>query len=78
MRYGLRTLLIVLAVVPPMLAATWIKYSQWQNERERRKANAAAVQLKIQAVLRQGRVLTPMFLDGVDEINNPPEPDDSN
>jgi hypothetical protein len=35
MRYRLRTLLIVLAVLPPLLAVGWWKYAAWRAERER-------------------------------------------
>jgi hypothetical protein len=38
MRYRLRTLLILLAVLPPLLAAGWWGYSAWQAERQRRAA----------------------------------------
>ncbi len=35
MRYRLRTLLILLAILPPLLAGGWWKYSAWKAERER-------------------------------------------
>ena len=35
MRYRLRTLLILLAILPPLLAVGWWKYSAWQTERQR-------------------------------------------
>ena len=38
MRYRLRTLLIVLAVLPPLIAAGWWGYAQWQTERQRQAA----------------------------------------
>jgi len=38
MRYRLRTLLIVLALGPPLLAVGWWKYSAWRAEQERQKA----------------------------------------
>jgi hypothetical protein len=38
MRYRLRTLLILLAILPPLLAMSWWKYSAWRAERERREA----------------------------------------
>jgi len=40
-RYKIRTLLILLAILPPLLAAGWWKYSAWKAERERQKAQAA-------------------------------------
>jgi hypothetical protein len=34
-RYRLRTLLILLAVLPSLLAVGWWKYSEWKAEQER-------------------------------------------
>ena len=34
MRFRLRTLLIVLAIVPPLVWVGWAKYQAWQTERE--------------------------------------------
>jgi hypothetical protein len=34
-RYKLRTLLILLAILPPLLAVGWWKYSAWRAEQER-------------------------------------------
>jgi hypothetical protein len=36
-RYKLRTLLIVLALGPPVLAGGWWKYSAWRQEQAQRK-----------------------------------------
>ena len=38
MRFRLRTLLIVLAVGPVVLAGTWWKYSAWRTEQSRLRA----------------------------------------
>ena len=38
MRYRLRTLLILLAVLPPLLWFGWTKYEAWRAERARLKA----------------------------------------
>ena len=35
-RYKLRTLLILLAILPPLLWIGWGKYQAWKAERERR------------------------------------------
>jgi len=40
-RYKLRTLLILLAILPPLLAVGWWKYSAWRAEQERRRAAEA-------------------------------------
>jgi hypothetical protein len=37
-RYKLRTLLILVAILPPLLAVSWWKYSAWKAEQERWKA----------------------------------------
>ena len=42
MRFRLRTLLIVLAILPPLMAWGWWKYDAWKVEQERRAAEAAA------------------------------------
>ena len=42
LRYKLRTLLILLAVLPPLLWVGWGKYQAWRAEQERQKAAAAA------------------------------------
>ena len=39
-RYRLRTLLILLAVLPPLLWFGWTKYQAWRAEQERRKSLA--------------------------------------
>jgi len=36
-RYKLRTLLILLAVLPPLLWLGWTKYEAWRAEQERRE-----------------------------------------
>jgi len=40
MRYRLRTLLILMAVLPPLLSVGWWKYSAWKAEQARRAAEA--------------------------------------
>ena len=36
-RYKLRTLLILLAIMPPVMAVGWGRYSAWRAERERNR-----------------------------------------
>ena len=38
MRYRLRTLLIVLAILPPLLWVGWTKYEAWRVEQEQLRA----------------------------------------
>jgi predicted negative regulator of RcsB-dependent stress response len=52
-RYKLRTLLILLAVLPPLLWLGWTKYEAWRAEQDRRRAEVAAAQQQI--LLRVGR-----------------------
>jgi hypothetical protein len=40
MRYRLRTLLILLAILPPLLWLGWTKFAAWQAEQERLRAIA--------------------------------------
>ena len=40
-RYKLRTFLLLLAILPPLLAVGWWKYSAWRAEQARRKAAEA-------------------------------------
>jgi len=42
-RYKLRTLLILLAILPLLLAVGWWKYSAWKAEQEQRRAAEALV-----------------------------------
>jgi len=37
MRFRLRTLLILLAILPPLLWIGWVKYQAWQVEQERQR-----------------------------------------
>jgi hypothetical protein len=41
MQFRLRTLLIVLAVGPPLVAGAWWKYSAWRAEQAQQKAAEA-------------------------------------
>jgi hypothetical protein len=38
MRYRLRTLLILLAILPPLVAVGWWKYAAWRAKEEQRRA----------------------------------------
>ena len=38
MRYKLRTLLILLAILPPLLWIGWTKYEAWRAEQEKQRA----------------------------------------
>jgi hypothetical protein len=39
MRYRLRTLMILLALLPPLLWIGWTKYEVWRAERDREQAS---------------------------------------
>jgi hypothetical protein len=38
LRYKLRTLLVMLAILPPLSAVGWAKYQAWKAEQERQRA----------------------------------------
>jgi hypothetical protein len=40
-RYKLRTLLILLAILPPLLWIGWSKYEAWRAERDKERQRAA-------------------------------------
>ena len=42
-RYKLRTLLILLAILPPLLWVGWEKYQAWKAERERERLRTVQV-----------------------------------
>jgi hypothetical protein len=61
MRYRLRSLLILLAILPPLLAVSWWKYLDWRAEQERLRAmrEQATQQVQIEVVIATGVTLTP-------------------
>jgi len=44
-RYKLRTLLILLAVLPPLLWLGWTKYEAWRAEQERQRVLREAAEI---------------------------------
>ena len=57
-RYKLRTLLVLLAAVPPLLWFGWTKYEPWRAEQERQKA-AAEISAEIdRLLLLEAKMLT--------------------
>ena len=59
LRYKLRTLLILLAILPPLLAFGWWKYSAWLAEQERQRAlrELQAQQVQVEVVIATGGTL---------------------
>ena len=55
MRYRLRTLLILLAFLPPLLWLGWTKYEAWRAEQERQRAlrEAARQTITVDFVITQ-------------------------
>jgi len=45
MRYRLRTLLILLAILPPLLWVGWTRYEAWRVERIERERQRATIRL---------------------------------
>jgi len=59
-RYKLRTLLILLAILPPLLAVGWWQYSAWRAEQEKQRAlREARPQVQIEVVISTGGSLAP-------------------
>jgi hypothetical protein len=61
LRYKLRSLLILLAILPPLLWFGWTKYSAWKAEQERREAATQMAQQRAReqlAALRAAFVAT--------------------
>ena len=42
LRYKLRTLLILLAVLPPLWGVAWVKYADWRDKRQAELKRAGA------------------------------------
>ena len=51
MRYRLRTLLILMAILPPLLWLGWTKYREWRAEQERQRLSIARALLKDPPIL---------------------------
>jgi hypothetical protein len=75
MRYRLRTLLIVLAILPPLLWFGWTKYEAWR-EAERQRAELERLSL-LQNRLDLGMLPTVLKqlkdLRDADKANTPPD-----
>ena len=50
-RYKLRTLLILLAILPPLLWIGWGKYQAWKVEQERHAAKDAGERQQVEEML---------------------------
>jgi hypothetical protein len=66
MRYRLRTLLILLAILPPMVAWTWFGYWAYCDYRERQRL--AAEQAKRDLVFQRISSMSPVVWQAVLEI----------
>jgi hypothetical protein len=77
MRYRLRTLLILLAILPPLLWIGWTNYEAWRAEQELLKAlREAAPQVQRPAITRWQLIRSPMVLAPVGsdaEVTRTPE-----
>jgi hypothetical protein len=82
LRYKLRTLLILLAILPPLLWVGWTKYEAWRAEQERQKALAAQRQrldgLVLEFIWTQPHDDLPAFFRDAQQAAEPtvdPEPE---
>lgn len=64
MRYRLRTLLILLAIMPPLLWLGWTKYQAWRAAQELRRA------LEVQQVQED---TIDLIVDVLDPVLQPPQ-----
>src|SRR4029450_10903383 len=64
MRYRLRTLLILLAVLPPLLGFGWVNYQAWRADQERQKV-LREVDVNL-ILIRKARKKTPPFGEDID------------
>jgi hypothetical protein len=83
MRYRLRTLLILLALLPPLLGLTWVEYAQWRAyqraelERQRVLAEKAAQDaLRVFLLQLRPHTITPAgrTVPGNSDYQLPPRP----
>lgn len=66
LRYKLRTLLILLAILPPLLGIGWTKYQAWKAERERQRLiKADQEQLRRLLELTTWSIPPPVALKGL-------------
>jgi len=68
-RYKLRTLLILLAVLPPVLAFGWWCYGQWRAEQERGRVMAEMIE---ESRLRNQLGLRQLSLRAINQMQNAP------
>ena len=61
LRYKLRTLLLLLAILPPLLGVAWVRYSAWR-EAERQRVERERMQQ--QDLVEVEQLLTGKFLTG--------------
>jgi len=74
LRYKLRTLLILLAVLPPLLGVAWVKYTAWkakQAELQRRQGWVIEVRGYVQ---QAGLPYTLEDVQGTVPPSEPPKP----
>jgi len=56
-RYNLRTLLILLAILPPLLAVGWWKYLAWREAERQRAERERMVEALVQLSSERGLVI---------------------
>ena len=71
LRYKLRTLLILLAILPPLLWIGWTKYAAWKAEQERLEALRIVAQQQEYEAFATGVLSSPQPPAGVRPANSP-------
>jgi hypothetical protein len=74
MRFRLRTLLIALAIMPPLLWLGWTKYEAWRAERERQRL----FKLAVEAIAASDKTAIWQAIWSLSQTPPPPMDDDSN
>jgi hypothetical protein len=74
MRYRLRTLMIVLAVLPPLLWFGWTKYEAWKAEQERQRL----LSIIVEAMSGRDKTAIWQAIRSLSQTPPPPAADDLN
>ena len=74
MRFRLRTLMILLAFMPPLIWLSWTKYEAWRAERERQRL----INIAVEAMAASYTTSIWQAIGSLSQTSPPPMDDDSN